>query len=135
MNFAKKNVQTTREAMIYVKEIGSYLRDNGRLGTQVLDAIWLVGVNVDNVLYAMQQSIGSLLDDDEVLVVEAKHCQTCRHADCYADFAGYAFETEPDQMLDECSQLQIKYYDDLSDEIRSALDAALEIFQTRRASA
>ena len=133
MNFATSKY--TNKAMLYVKEIGSYLTDRGRMGTQVLDATWLVGANVGNKLYMMQQSISPLLDDGEVLIVDAKYCHTCRHADCYADFAGYAFETEPDQMLDECSQLQFKYYDDLSDEIRSALDAALEIYHTSRASA
>ena len=134
MNFGTTKSNQTL-AIVYVKEIGSYLTDKGRMGTQVLDATQLVGIVNGNTIYAMQESISPLLDDGEVLIVEAKDCHTCRHADCYADFIGYAFETEPDQMPEECSQLQIKDYDDLSEEIQGALDAALEIFHTRRASA
>lgn len=133
MKFATQKSNTN--VFVYVKEIGSYQRTKGRMGTQVLDVTQLVGTNVGDKLYAMQESISPLLDDGEVLVIERKNCLTCRHAECYADFVGYAFETEPDQMLDECPQLQIVFYDDLSDEIRSALDAALEIYHSRRASA
>lgn len=135
MNSAESTMLNKKPAIIYVKEISSINGRNGRTKAEVAYATQCIGVNIGGTLYGLQQSISDLLADDEVLIVSTNHCQRCTHASQYADFEGYAFETEPDQLPVECYQLKISLLDEVSVEIQDALFEALDNYQSRLVSA
>lgn len=122
-------------AMLYVNEVGTSFNRTGRASSKVLYTTWCVGVKIGNLFYVKQESLGDLLYEDEILVVNTGKCYRCTHDAKYSDFLSYAYDTQPDRIPAECHDLSFVTTDEVDPAILEELQQAYELYQNIRVSA
>lgn len=121
-----------KPANLYLEEIFTEHLSSRKTTTEIGYVVWYMGVVIGHTFYGKSLSGGTLLHEGEVLCVHTNHCYRNYPSENFDGYTDYHFETEPDQLPEECYQLRVMNFTELSTEVQNSLSSVLTAYKASR---